>query len=143
MPLRIETFRNDVGGSSVYKAVSHPLAAEPARALIAKLAGPVAIYDPDGILEAFDQFYPLADIAIGGFFVQNIEHLERSFRGRKAEPVTALAQSPCKSLLIASFDEARLLGQIRHLVPRTMEVFSFASLRLPTDMLTDKGRYLS
>ena len=143
MPLRIETFRNDVGGSSVYKAVSHPLAAEPARALIAKLAGPVALYDPDGILEAFDQFYPLAGIEIGGFFVQNVEHLERSFRGRKAEPVTALAQSSCKSLLIASFDEARPLGHIRHLVPRTTEVFSFASLRLPADMLTDKGRYLS
>ena len=36
MPLRIETFRNDSGGSSVYKAVSHPLAAEPAKALVAK-----------------------------------------------------------------------------------------------------------
>jgi hypothetical protein len=143
MPLRIETFRNDVGGSSVYKAVSHPLAAQPARALIAKLAGPVAIYDPDGILEAFDQFYPLADREIGGFFVQNVEHLGRSFRGRKAEPITAIAQSSCKSLLIASFDEGKPLGHIRHLVPRTMEVFGFSSLRLPGDMLTDKNRYLS
>ncbi|HTW35153.1 MAG TPA: hypothetical protein VMD53_11100 [Rhizomicrobium sp.] len=143
MPLRIETFRNDIGGSSIYKAVSHPLAAEPARALIAKLAGAVAVYDPDGIIEAFDQFYPLDGIEIGQLFVQNVEHLERSFRGRKAEPVTALSTSPCKSLLIASFDEAKLLGHIRHLVPRAMEVLSFAPLRLPADMLTDKARYLS
>jgi hypothetical protein len=143
MPLRIETFRNDIGGSSIYKAVSHPLAADPARALLARLTGPVAVYDPDGIVEAFDQFYPLDAIEVGGYFVQNVEHLERTFRGRKAEPVTALAKSPAKSLLIASFDEARPLGQIRHFVPRAMEVFSFQSLRLPADMLTDKNRYLS
>ena len=86
MPLRIETFRNDSGGSSVYKALSHPLAAEPARALIARLAGPVAIYDPDGIIEAFDTFYSLAGLECCGLYVQNIERLERVFRGRKASP---------------------------------------------------------
>jgi hypothetical protein len=145
MPLRIETFRNDSGGSSVYKALSHPLAADPARALVARLSahGPVAIYDPDGIVEAFDTFYSLAGLERGGLYVQNVEHLDRVFRGRKAEPITALANSHCKTLLIANFDEARALGQIRHLVPKGTEILSFASLRLPADMLTDKARYLS
>jgi hypothetical protein len=145
MPLRIETFRNDSGGSSVYKAVSHPLAAEPARALRDRLAacGPIAIYDPDGIADAFDQFHPPDGVDLGEFYVQNVEHLQRNFRGLSARPVTALAQSPCKAVLIASFDEQRPLNQIRHLLPPGAEIFSFASLRLPADMLTDKNRYLS
>jgi hypothetical protein len=145
MPLRIETFRSDVGGSSVYKAVSHPLSMEPGAALIAKLraSGPVAIYDPDGIVEAFDLFHPLDGVALSGFYVQNVEHLDRAFRNRKAEPITALAQSPCRSLLIASFDEKRALGQIRHLIPAETEIFGLSSLRLPVEMLTDKNRYLS
>jgi hypothetical protein len=145
MPLRIETFRNDSGGSSVYKAVSHPLAAEPARVLIAKLAasGPVGVYDPDGIIEAFDTFHSLAGVTLGGLFVQKVEHLDRGFRGFKAEPVTALAQSGCKSVLVASFEPQRPLGQIRHLLPANAEVFSFESLHLPAEMQTDRGRYLS
>jgi hypothetical protein len=145
MPLRIETFRNDSGGSSVYKAVSHPLAAEPGKALTAKLAasGPVAIYDPDGIIEAFDTFHSLADITIGGLFVQNVERLDRTFRGRKAEPVTVLAESKCNAVLVASFEPQRPLGQIRHLLPADAEIFGFETLRLPADMLTDKARYLS
>jgi hypothetical protein len=60
-----------------------------------------------------------------------------------AEPITALAQSPCRSLLIASFDEKRALGQIRHLIPAETEIFGLSSLRLPVEMLTDKNRYLS
>lgn len=145
MPLHIETFRADVGGSSVYKAMSHPLVAEPARALIARLAagGPVAIYDPDGIIAAFDTFQPLDGVAIGGYFVQNVEHLDRRFRDLPAKPVTELAHSDFPSVLIASFDERRPLGHMRHLLPPRAELFSFASLRLPLEMQTDKARYLS
>src|SRR5258708_1894970 len=124
MPLRIETFRNDVGGSAVYKALSHPLAAEPARALAAKLAanGPLAIYDPDGIVDAFDTFYPLDGVRIAGYFVQNVEHLTRRFREHAAQPVTALVGTACRSVLIASFDENRHLSQIRHLLPAHAEL---------------------
>ncbi len=61
MPLNIETFSNAVGGNAFYKAAAHPLAAEPARALVAKLRanGAVALYDPHNLLAAFDAFYPL------------------------------------------------------------------------------------
>lgn len=145
MPLRIETFRNDIGGSSVYKAVSHPLAVEPARALVDRLRAqsPVAIYDPDGLIESFDLFHSLAGLPVAGLFVQNVEHLGRSFRGHTAQPATALPKSGARGVLIASFDDQRPLGHIRHLVPADAEVFSFAALRLPADMLTDKARYLS
>jgi hypothetical protein len=145
MPLRIETFRNDSGGSSVYKAVSHPLAVEPARALIGALraGGPTAIYDPDGIIDAFDTFHSLAGVEIGGYFVQNVEHLDRRFRNVAAKPVTDLANCNCRSVLIASFDERRPLSHMRHLLPPHAEAFGFSSLRLPADMQTDKSRYLS
>lgn len=145
MPLHIETFSNASGGSSVYKAVSHPLAAEPARALIAKLAtgGPVALYDPEGLADAFDTFHPLGAVEIGGYYVQNVERLGRKFRGQSARPVTDIAQSSCRAVLIASFDEKRALGHMQHLLPPQAELFSFATLRLPVEMQTDKNRYLS
>ena len=34
MPLHIETFRNGIGGNSLYKALTHPLAAERRCALL-------------------------------------------------------------------------------------------------------------
>ena len=46
--LDIETFDNLRGGNVVYKALSHPLAARGLAALAAN-AGPVAVFDPDGI----------------------------------------------------------------------------------------------
>ena len=145
MPLPIETFRNDSGGSSVYKALSHPLAIEPARALIGKIAanGPVSIYDPDGIIDAFDIFHPLDGVELRGYFVQNIEHLNRRFRNIAAKPVTGLAHSDCKSVLVASFEEQRVLNHVRHLLPAGAELFSFTALRLPVEMQTDNNRYLS
>jgi hypothetical protein len=145
MPLRIDTFRNDIGGSSIYKAISHPLAAEPARGLIAKLAanGRTAIYDPDGIIEAFETFYPLSGIELAGYFVQNIEQLNRRFRNLSAQPVTELATASCGTVLIASFDDKKPLAQIRHLLPKPAEIISFAALRIPAALQTVPDRYLS
>src|SRR6266550_3024811 len=61
MPLNIETFSNAVGGNAFYKAITHPLAADPARALVTKLkaGGPVAFYDPQNLLAAFDALFAL------------------------------------------------------------------------------------
>ena len=48
MALKIDTFSNQVGGFSFFKAVGHPLTAEALDTLLARLAsaGPVALYDP-------------------------------------------------------------------------------------------------
>jgi len=145
MPLNIETFRNDQGGSAVYKAIAHPLAAELARPLVERLGAnaPVAIYDPDGVLGVFDTFYPLAGIPIAGYFVQNVERIGTEFRGRRARPVTELSGTQARSVLIASFDEERALKAVRHLIPRAAEVFSFGALKLPSAMQTDRNRYLT
>lgn len=145
MPLNIETFRNDIGGSAVYKALSHPLAAGPGRALVAKLAaaGPVAIYDPDGIIATFDTFHGLGGVEIAGYFVQNLEHLGRNFRGHAARPVTELRSVRSRTLFVTSFDDKKPLGHIRHMVAADAETVSLAALKLPDDLQTDHVRYLS
>ena len=145
MPLRIDTFRNDVGGSAVYKALSHPLAAPGAHALVARLAAAesLAVYDPDGIAASFDQFYPLARANVVAYFVQNIEHRGRAFRDRPAEPVSAIAGTNPAALFVATFEPERRLAAIRHLVPKGSEIFSLESLKLPPELQTDKVRYLA
>ena len=116
MPLRIETFRNDSGGNALYKALSHPLAAEKAQALLARLGGDrtFAIYDPDGFADAFDIFYPLPRPT--HYFVQNLQHLGRSFRGVEAEPVIAISAANVAALFVTGFDAEKKLAQIRHLI---------------------------
>jgi hypothetical protein len=145
MPLNIETFRNDLGGSAVYKAFSHPLTAERGKTLLTKLSSkpPLAVYDPDGLLGVFDVFYPLTGICLAGYFVQSVERIGSEFRGAAAQPVTALSNVHFGSLLVASFEEEKTLKAISHLIPKSAEVFSFAALKLPSEFQTDTSRYLT
>ena len=144
MPLNIETFSNAVGGNAFYKAVTHPLAAEPARALLAKLrkSGPVAIYDPHNLLAAFDAVFPLDAIAIAGLFVQDVSHIGRKFRGCTARPISELSDCHAATVLIAGFDTGLAAHHVKPLV-NGAGIVSFDDLRLPGDMLSDKARYLS
>jgi hypothetical protein len=144
MPLNIETFSNAVGGNAFYKAVTHPLAAEPARALAARLraAGPVAIFDPHNLLAAFDALYPLDGVEIAGLFVQDVSHTGRKFRDGAARPITELAQCRARTVLIAGFDTGLASTHVQTLA-RGAELLSFDLLRLPDDMLSDRSRYLS
>ena len=142
MPLRIETFRNDIGGNALYKALSHPLAAEKARLLLAKLGdAPFAIYDPDGIAEAFGVLYPLP--APTHYFVQNLQHLERRFRDIAAEAITGISDGRPATLFVTSFDAGRKVSQIRHLLPAEVEICSLELIKLPQELLTLPARYLS
>ena len=101
MPLRIETFRNDIGGSAIYKALSHPLAAEPARALIAQLAAMAAPRD----LRSRRNHDAVRDFLSAGwrrysrdYFVQNVEHLRPAVsasRGATGHRIAAIALRLC------------------------------------------------
>ena len=145
MPLQIETFKNGKGGSSLYKALSHPLAGESAEILLDRLrkAGSVAIYDPDGIAAAFVEFYPLRACNLVGYYVQKFDHMGHSLKGISALPVTELGSSPAQTLFITSFDEARTRRQIDHLIREDVQVISFEDLRIPENLLSDRVRYLS
>ena len=144
MPLNIETFSNAVGGNAFYKAVTHPLAAGPARALLGQLRGlgPLAIYDPHNLLAAFDAVFGLDRIEIAGLFVQDVSQVGRKFRGVAARPVTELADCKAAAVLIAGFDTGLAAHHLKPLV-NGAQILSFDCLRLPDDMLSDKARYLS
>ncbi len=143
--LKIDTFSNQSGGNALYKALAHPLIASKARNLTVHLqkAGPVAIYDPANQLAGFAEFFPLGDVEIAGVFVQDVDHIGRTFGNHSAQPVTLLKDCNCKSILVAAFDAEKVVGHIRHLMPANTPWYSFDAFRLPDEMLSDKNRYLS
>lgn len=145
MPLKIETFSIAHGGNAFFKALSHPLAAEKAAQLMELLAKKkrIAVYDPLGQVEAFTQFYNLAVLPVAAYFVQDVEKLHTGLSGLKAQPITQVVGSDCDALFITAFDANKLHDHIKHLLPAGMAVFSFDDLRLPPDMLSEKGRYLA
>ncbi|MHB8454396.1 MAG: hypothetical protein ACYDDO_06790 [Acidiferrobacterales bacterium] len=144
MPLEIETFSNIHGGNCAFKAFGHPLAAEPARALIAGLAkrGPVAVYDPSGLADILAVLHDVSGLAVTDVFVQRIEDLETRILGRTPRPVLELSTCQAAVVLVAAFDAARVIDQIRYLLPAGVEVMSLDEMRLPTQMLANPDRYL-
>lgn len=144
MSLAIETFNNVTGGVSFFKAVGHPMVADRARTLIAEIAamGSVAIYDPNGLANAFAEIHDCSALPVAGSFVQDIAKIGQPVLGRAAAPVTDLAAAKAKAVFIIAFDSERLEQHIRHLVPAGMRVFSLDAMRLDDDLLTNRRRYL-
>ena len=126
MALTIETFSNKIGGFSTFKALGHPLAVEPAKALRERLAaaGPVALYDPTGMAEAVNAIHDLSGLDLCGLFVQDVETSGETRVGMEAQPVTALPRSGAKAVLITAFEADRLADQIRHLAPDGAELLT-------------------
>ncbi|MFZ2006071.1 MAG: hypothetical protein WAV02_13355 [Stellaceae bacterium] len=144
MALRIDTFDNVRGGNTLYKALAHPLAAAPGRALIERLKryGKVAVVDPQGAAEGFAELYDISGLDIAGIYVQDIARIGKLTLGRGAEGVPALARSGARAVLVAAFDADRLIGQIAPFVPQNCDVFSLDELRIPAERLTNKSTYL-
>ena len=144
MALRIDTFDNVRGGNALYKALAHPLAAAPGRALIDRLKryGKVAIVDPQGAAAGFAELFDLFSLNIAGVYVQDIARIRKETLGRSAEGVPALARSTARAVLVAAFDADRLIGQIAPFVPQNCDVFSLDETRIPAERLTNKGTYL-
>lgn len=144
MALNIETFDNKSGGNGYYKAISHPVAADRAVPLMARLraADGVAIYDPLGYAEGFAAFYPLDGIDLAAVYVQDIGRIGLPSLGLPGQPVTDLPACTADILMVTAFDSARMVDHIRHLVPDGCTVLSLDELRLPDDMLTNRRTYL-
>ena len=144
MALRIETFDNTTGGNTLYKALTHPRAAEPARTLLAALSagGPVAICDPNGAISAFAELFGLAGIEIAGIYVQRLERCGSRVLGHAALPLTELAHSSARSVFVAAFDAERLIAQLEAYLPSGARSFSLDWMRIPADRLTNRRRYL-
>jgi len=145
MALAIETFSNDRGGSSFFKAIGHPLTVPKAHALLDRLSGlgPVAVYDPLGHADTFAALYDLEPLEIAGTYVQALEDIGRPVLGQPAQPVTDLADSAARCVLITAFDAQRLQANVDHLIPGGAEVVTLDALRLDPDMQTDRRTYLA
>jgi hypothetical protein len=144
MTLAIETFSNVTGGVSFFKAVGHPLVAKKASALIAEIAaaGPVGIYDPHGLADAFAELHDCSPLTIAASFVQDITKIGTPMLGVASAPVTDLAAAEVAAVFIVAFDAERLAQHIAHLVPDGARVFTLDAMRLDDTMLTNRRRYL-
>ena len=144
MALKIDTFSNQVGGFSFFKAVGHPLTADALDGLLSRLAdaGPVALYDPMGHLGTLAELHDLTRLPVAGVFVQAVERIGEDVLGRAAQPVTALPDCPAKTVLIVGFDAARAADHIRHLLPAGAELVTLDAARLPDAMLSNPRKYL-
>jgi hypothetical protein len=144
MALRIDTFDNLRGGNTLYKALTHPHAAPLAHALLETLAwsGPVAIVDRQGAAGGFAEIYGLDRVEIAGIFVQDIAQIGREVLGHTARPLTDLADTRARAVLVAGFDTERLLGQLRPYLPAGAQVLSLDGIRIPGVRLTNRRTYL-
>jgi len=140
--LHIHTFDARAGGNVIYKALSHPLAAEAIARLYAKLdaiGGAVALYDPDGIAEALFALYPLR---VCGLYVHDVLAVGHARAGMVARPLTELPGADASCVLVAAFDAGRIAERITNFVPRDAAVFTLDEARLPGELLTNPGRCL-
>ena len=139
--LDIQTFDARQGGNVLYKALAHPLAAEALATLAAGLATPLAVYDPDGVADALFALHPEMP-APAELYVHDTEQLGQRRAGCRALPLTDLGSSAAATLLVASFDSARLRDRVAPLLPPGMALASLDGARLPDAMLTNPRRYL-
>jgi hypothetical protein len=139
--LRIRTFDNQRGGNVLYKALAHPLAAEGMQRLLAHLAEPVAVFDPDDIVEGLFDLHPNS-LRIAGVYAQNVELVGSERMGLSVRALNELAASGARSVLIASFDAERIAARIARFVPADAAIVSLDEARLPPAMLTNQRRYL-
>ncbi len=135
--LNIQTFDARRGGNVLYKALTHPLAADAIAALAASFGTDrLAVFDPDGVAAALMALHPEMP-SIAEYYVQDVEALGALVGGVAARPVTELRRSTAKHLLIASFDAERIEKRLAHLVPPGMRVVSLDVARLPAAMQTN------
>jgi hypothetical protein len=137
--LQIQTFDARAGGNVIYKALSHPLAAEAIGRLYARIRAPIAFYDPDGIADALIALYPTA---VDGLFVHDVSLVGQRRAGLVARPLTELKASGSRTVLIAAFDDGRIAERIERLLPPGADVITLDAARLPDAMLSNRSRYL-
>jgi len=139
--LDIETFDNVKGGNVVYKALAHPVAAEGLARLAERLnaAGPVAIYDPDGIAGPLLALSPEMDVE--GVYVHDSLAVGQVRGGHIARALTGLGEARVATVLVAAFDAARIMARVQALVPQ-IELASLDDAKLPAAWITHAGRYL-
>ena len=137
--LQIQTFDARAGGNVIYKALTHPLAAEAIGRLYDEIEGPVAVYDPEGIAEALLALYPLR---AGALFVHDVAQVGQIRAGLAARPLTELTACGARTVLIAAFDAGRIAARIAWMLPPGARVVTLDAIRLPPALQSHPARYL-
>ncbi len=145
MGLKINTFSNQSGGSTFFKALSHPLAVNLVESFVARIksAHKVALYDPENLAESLCELVPLERQVFDKIYVQRVEALGAPILEKMPYPITDIEDFTGNCLLIASFDAERYVNHISHLLPTGCRVETFDSLKIDKRMLTDPKHYLS
>lgn len=141
--LDIQTFDARAGGNVLYKAFAHPVAAEAVQRLAARLrdAGPLAVYDPDGVSDALFALHPAMPKAAESY-VHDVQQIGQIRAGVPARPLADLPRSACAALLVAAFDAGRVVARIKPMLPPGMAAATLDEARLPEGMLSNPRRYL-
>ncbi|HYP63686.1 MAG TPA: hypothetical protein VEQ16_07345, partial [Acidocella sp.] len=137
--LDIETFDNLRGGNVVYKALAHPFAARKLAAL-ARLAGPVAIFDPDGIAAPLLALCP--EFKVRGLYVQDVQAVGRWRGEHQMQALTELPRAQAESVLVAAFDAGRMAERLGAFLPPGATLLTLDTAKLPPEWLTVPERYL-
>ena len=140
--LDIQTFDAVKGGNVLYKALAHPLTAEAVGRLAARLgeAGPVGLFDPDAVAAPLLTMYPMLPIA--ALFVQDVRYVGQERAGLCARPMTEIAASGVRTVLVAGFDAGRLVGLLQSLLPPSITILSLDEVKIPAERQTNPKRYL-
>ena len=135
MTLNIDTFSNQSGGFSFFKAVGHPFVMDQARRMIADIAaaGPVGIYDPHGFANAFAELHDCSAWKVAASFVQDLSDIGETILGVPAAPITDVAGAKLKTVFVMAFDAERLIEQYMvdpfpRSVERGLKTFGFIAL---------------
>ena len=121
--LEIQTFNQQAGGNVLYKALSHPLAADALERLFTRLrhGGSFILYDPEGIADPLYALYPEAPRP-AGVYVHDVLAVGRPRAGVPTQPLTALKRADVAQVLVAAFDAARIVDRIASLLPEPSSV---------------------
>ena len=105
------------------------------------MAGPVAVYDPEGVADALLALHPAMPRPAESY-VHDVEQVGAMRGGQAARPLTELPRSAARTLLVAAFDAGRIATRIAPQVPDGMAVATLDEARLPERLLTNARRYL-
>lgn len=131
--MKIKTFA-DQKPCTFFKALGHPMIAEKFDAF--KTQTFPAVYDPEGHLEDF-----LSMTGQGRPFHVYVQAIEKC--GPQAKLILDIVKDKPLKLLILSFDPAKHLSHMGHLLTPSCEIVTLKDLRLPNEHLTDPENYLS
>jgi hypothetical protein len=140
--LDFETYDNSRGGSVVYKALAHPVAADGLARIAASLhgCGPVAVYDPDGMAGLLLSLTPA--IRVEGLYVHDTLAVGKQCGAHSTRALVDLAAARVGKVLIASFDSRRCAARIGHLLPPGSTTLNLDDAKLPNSLLTNPDHYL-